>query len=64
MLKIKMNIWQDNWMQQAKLIHTQFIGSAVFKDGVMIDKLNGQETRIVNIFDDTTEIKDISINDK
>ena len=28
---------------------TQFIGSAVFKNGVMIDKLNGQETRIVNI---------------
>ena len=38
---------------------TQFIGSAVFKNGVMIDKLNGQETRIVNIFDDTTDIKDI-----
>ena len=38
---------------------TQFIGSAVFKDGVMIDKLNGQETRIVNILDDTTNIKDI-----
>lgn len=36
---------------------TQFIGSAVFKDGVMIDKLNGQDTRIVNILDDTTNIK-------
>ena len=40
---------------------TQFIGSAVFKDGVMIGTLNGQETRIVNIFDDTTEIKDVYI---
>ena len=39
--------------------HTQFIGSAVFKNGVMIDKLNGQETRIVNILDDTSEIKEI-----
>ena len=29
--------------------HTQFIGSAVFKNGVMIDKLNGQDTRIVNV---------------
>ena len=38
---------------------TQFIGSAVFKNGVMIDKLNGQETRIVNILDDTTDIKEI-----
>ena len=35
---------------------TQFIGSAVFKNGVMIGKLNGQETRIVNILDDTTNI--------
>ena len=25
----------------------------------MIDKLNGQETRIVNILDDTTEIKEV-----
>ncbi len=32
-----------------ELDDTQFIGSAVFKNGVMIDKLNGQETRIVNI---------------
>ena len=44
--------------------HTQFIGSAVFKDGVMIDKLNGQETRLVNILDDTTEIKEILVTYK
>jgi spore germination protein KC len=41
---------------------TQFIGSAVFKDGVMIDTLNGQDTRTVNIFDDTTNIEDLLIN--
>ena len=46
-------------MQQVEIDHTQFIGSAVFKNGVMIDKLNGQETRIVNILDDTTEIKEV-----
>ncbi len=41
---------------------TQFIGSAVFKNGVMIGTLNGQDTRIVNILDDTTNIKDILFN--
>ncbi|PLS03780.1 Ger(x)C family spore germination protein [Neobacillus cucumis] len=45
-----------------ELDNTQFIGSAVFKNGVMIDKLTGQETRIVNILDDTTNIKDILID--
>ena len=28
----------------------------------MINKLNGQETRTVNILDDTTNIKDILMN--
>lgn len=42
-----------------ELDDTQFIGSAVFRNGVMIDTLNGQETRSVNILDDTTNIKDI-----
>ncbi|MEH7014637.1 hypothetical protein V7087_28150, partial [Neobacillus niacini] len=45
-----------------ELDDTQFIGSAVFKNGVMIDKLTGQETRTVNILDDTTNIKDILVN--
>jgi spore germination protein KC len=45
-----------------ELDDTQFIGSVVFKNGVMIDKLNGQETRMVNVLDDTTNIKDILIN--
>ncbi|MFF2448340.1 Ger(x)C family spore germination protein [Neobacillus sp. NPDC058068] len=45
-----------------ELDDTQFIGSAVFKNGVMMDKINGQETRIVNILDDTTNIKDILID--
>ena len=38
---------------------TQFMGAAVLKNGVMIGKLTGQETRIVNILDDTTNIKDL-----
>ena len=41
---------------------TQFIGSAVFKNGVMIGKLNGQDTRIVNILDDTTNINSTRMN--
>lgn len=41
---------------------TQFIGSAVFKNGKMIGKLSGQQTRIVNTLDDTTEIEDVLIN--
>ncbi|MEH7373963.1 Ger(x)C family spore germination protein [Neobacillus drentensis] len=45
-----------------ELDDTQFIGSAVFRNGVMIGKLNGQETRTVNILDDTTNIKDILID--
>ncbi len=47
---------------KGELDDTQFLGSAVFKNGVMIDKLNGQDTRTVNILDDTTEIKDILID--
>jgi spore germination protein KC len=42
-----------------ELDDTQFIGSAVFKDGVMIDKLSGEETRTVNVLDDTTNMRDI-----
>ncbi|MBY0146933.1 Ger(x)C family spore germination protein [Neobacillus niacini] len=45
-----------------ELDDTQFIGSAVFKKGIMISKLTGQETRTVNILDDTTNIKDILVN--
>lgn len=44
------------------LDNTQFTGSAVFRNGVMVDRLNGLETRIVNILDDTTDIKDIIVN--
>ncbi|MFL6560476.1 MAG: Ger(x)C family spore germination protein, partial [Bacillus sp. (in: firmicutes)] len=42
-----------------ELDDTQFIGSAVFRNGVMIDKLTGQETRTINILDDSTDIRDI-----
>jgi spore germination protein KC len=45
-----------------ELDDTQFIGSAVFKNGVMFDTLTGQETRTINILDDTTNIKDILVN--
>lgn len=45
-----------------ELDDTQFIGSAVFRNGVMIGKLNGQETRTVNILDDTTNIEDILLD--
>jgi len=45
-----------------ELDDTQFIGSAVFRNGKMIGKLNGQETRTVNILDDTTNIKDVLID--
>ncbi|WP_026568500.1 Ger(x)C family spore germination protein [Bacillus sp. UNC41MFS5] len=41
---------------------TQFIGSAVFRNGVMIDKLTGQETRNINILDDSTNIQDILVD--
>jgi spore germination protein KC len=45
-----------------ELDDTQFIGSAVFKSGVMFATLTGQETRTINILDDTTDIKDILVN--
>ena len=45
-----------------ELDDTQFIGSAVFRNGIMIGKLTGQQTRTVNILDDTTNIKDILVN--
>ncbi|WP_338470598.1 Ger(x)C family spore germination protein [Niallia sp. XMNu-256] len=45
-----------------ELDETQFIGSAVFRNGKMVHTLTGLETRVVNILDDTTEIKDILTN--
>jgi len=45
-----------------ELDDTQFIGSAVFRNGVMTQILTGQETRMVNILDDTVDIHDILIN--
>ena len=41
---------------------TQFIGSAVFRNGEMFKTINGRETRLVNILDDTVDMKDILIN--
>jgi spore germination protein KC len=59
--------WEDEYTAgqvnaTGELDDTQFIGSAVFKDGLMIDTLTGQETRTVNILDDTTNISDILMN--
>ncbi|SDN44122.1 Ger(x)C family spore germination protein [Bacillus sp. OK048] len=45
-----------------ELDDTQFMGSAVFRNGKMIDKLTGEETRTVNILDDSTNIKDILVD--
>ncbi len=38
---------------------TQFMGSAVFKEGKMIGKMNGQETRIAILLDETSEMSDV-----
>ncbi|WP_112179061.1 MULTISPECIES: Ger(x)C family spore germination protein [Paraliobacillus] len=38
---------------------TQFMGSAVFKEGQMIDILDGQDTRICNILDKTIEMEEL-----
>jgi spore germination protein KC len=37
----------------------QFIGSAVFKEGMMIGKITGEETRISSLLDDTWDTEDI-----
>lgn len=37
----------------------QLIGSAVFKEGKMIGKLNGEETRITRLLDNTSNIRDL-----
>lgn len=38
---------------------TQFMGSAVFKEGQMIDIINGQETRLCNILDKSMQMDDL-----
>lgn len=38
---------------------TQFLGSAVFKEGKMIGKLTGEETRIAVLLNDTLEMSDV-----
>jgi len=37
----------------------QFMGGAVFKNGKMIDILNAQETRLVNILNPTSDLNDV-----
>ena len=38
---------------------TQFMGSAVFKEGIMIDTLTGEETRLTYMMDPTIEMENI-----
>ncbi len=38
---------------------TQFMGSAVFKEGMMIDVISGDETRISNILDKTLDMDEL-----
>ena len=40
---------------------TQFMGSAVFKEGTMIDILTGQETRIANLLDKSVPLSDVLV---
>jgi spore germination protein KC len=37
----------------------QLIGSAVFKEGKMIGRLNGEETRIIRLLDNTSKVRDL-----
>ena len=45
-----------------ELDNTQFMGSAVFRNGRMINTITGEETRNVNILDDSTNIKDVLVD--
>jgi len=38
---------------------TEFMGSAVFKEGKMIGSLTGEETRVSNILDNTMQMEDV-----
>lgn len=42
--------------------NAQFIGSAVFKEGIMIGKITGEETRISSLLDNTWDTEDIMTN--
>lgn len=44
---------------EGKTNDTQFMGSAVFKEGKMIGKLNGRETRIAVLIDETSDMNDV-----
>ena len=56
------NFYAGELNATGELDDTQFIGSAVFKEGVMTGKLTGIETRVLNVLDDTTNIDDIIVN--
>ncbi|MGA9226984.1 MAG: Ger(x)C family spore germination C-terminal domain-containing protein, partial [Mesobacillus sp.] len=42
--------------------NAQFMGSAVFKEGIMIGKITGEETRISSLLDNTWDTEDIMTN--
>ena len=56
------NFYAGELNATGELDDTRFIGSAVFKEGVMTGKLTGIETRVLNVLDDTTDIDDIIVN--
>jgi spore germination protein KC len=59
------NMSDDNFMAgeiqiEGKTNDAQFVGSAVFKEGIMIGKITGEETRISSLLDDTWDIADFN----
>lgn len=56
------NYYAGQVKAKGELDDTQFIGSAVFKDGVMIGKITGQETSTINTLDDTTNISNFLLD--
>ncbi|RSD20517.1 Ger(x)C family spore germination protein [Mesobacillus subterraneus] len=57
------NLSDDNFMAgeihiEGQTNDAQFIGSAVFKEGIMIGKITGEETRISSLLDPTLYLQD------
>jgi spore germination protein KC len=52
-------IFAGQLAEKGKTNPTQFIGSAVFKEGKMIGKLTGEETRMAILLNDTLEMSDV-----
>lgn len=52
-------IFAGQLAEKGKTNPTQFIGSAVFKEGKMIGKFTGEETRMAILLNDTLEMSDV-----